>query len=124
MPGDPFNGRPPCFVDAGPCPGIYASEEAYMSHLKRQGIKHPLGDFQPMPENNWPKMSELPPETTREVDTEIRPIVAEPCSEEEARKKLEEFFVIYERANGSNLRVELVWGVPGIRFALVGDWEE
>jgi hypothetical protein len=34
--------KPPFVVDAGPCPGVYLSEEAYKDHLKRSGIQHPL----------------------------------------------------------------------------------
>ncbi len=55
---------------------------------------------------------------------EVRPVEAEPCVEEEARQKLEEFFEHYQIGGGANLRVELVRGLPGIRFTLVGDWDD
>lgn len=57
-------------------------------------------------------------------DPEPRPIEALPCSETKAREKFEEFMEIYERGYGSNLRVEFVRNGSGIRFVLVGDWEE
>jgi len=55
---------------------------------------------------------------------EQRTIKTELCSEEEARQKLEEFFKHYERGGGADLRVELVRGLPGIRFTLVGSWDD
>lgn len=54
----------------------------------------------------------------------VRPIEAEACTEAEARAKLEEFFKCYERGGGANLRVELARGLPGIRFVLVGSWDD
>ncbi len=53
-----------------------------------------------------------------------RPIKTVPCSEEDARQKLEEFFKHYEKGGGADLRVELVRGLPGIRFTLVGSWDD
>ena len=62
--------------------------------------------------------------TMSEMEDETRPIETEFCSEAEARRKLEEFFTHYEKGGGSGLRVELVRGLPGIRFTLVGSWED
>lgn len=54
----------------------------------------------------------------------VRPADTELCSEDEARQKFEEFFERYERGGGADLRVELVRGLPGIRFTLVGSWDD
>lgn len=34
---------PPFVVEAGPCPGVYFSREAYEEHLQRKGID--LGEY-------------------------------------------------------------------------------
>ncbi len=54
----------------------------------------------------------------------VRPVEAELCSEEQARQKFEKFFEHYEKGGGADLRVELVRGLPGIRFTLVGSWDD
>ena len=62
--------------------------------------------------------------TTPPYEGEVRPVTTKLCSEEEARQKLEEFFDRYEKGGGADLRVELVRGLLGIRFTLVGDWDD
>lgn len=110
--------RHPIVVEAGPYPGVYQDEEAYRNRLRRAGIKHPLGCI---PKDLSKTIVHTNPEPTTEVP--VRQIETILCSEDEARDKFEEFFTRYERGGGSNLRVELVRGLPGIRFVLVGDWD-
>ncbi len=56
--------------------------------------------------------------------SDARPVKAELCSEEQARQKFEEFFQRYEKGGGADLRVELVSGICGLRFTLVGSWDD
>ncbi len=75
-------------------------------------------DPPPSPPPNKREKQGVPPPSSDEV----RPIEAELCTPEEARIKFEEFFTHYQKGGGANLRVELVRGLPGIRFTLVSDW--
>ena len=71
------------------------------------------------PPNKQAKQGVPPPSSD-----EVRPIEAELCTPEEARTKFDEFFKHYQKGGGANLRVELVRGLPGIRFTLVCDWDD
>ena len=77
-------------------------------------------DPPPSPPQNKRVKQGVPPPSSDEV----RPIEAESCTPEEARTKLDEFFKHYEKGGGGDLRVELVRGLPGIRFTLVGSWDD
>ena len=103
--------RPPYIVDAGPCPGVYFSEEAYKDHLKRQGIQHPL--------DVGVKLV-----STETFEEEVAPIEAEICSEAYARQQFEEFFASCERGGGHNIRVELRKTIHGVRFVAIADWDD
>ncbi len=123
--------KPPYIVDAGPCSGVYLSEEAYGDHLKRSGIRHPLdvmGEEMKimMPAHTGdPEIDEALHEGVEvQAREDVRPVNAELCSPDEADQKFQEFFERYTQGGGSNLRVELVSGLTGIRFTLVSSWDD
>jgi len=86
----------------------------------RQFILEYICNVSPTPPPNKRMKQGVPPPLLDEV----RPIEAELCTPEEARTKFDEFFKHYQKGGGANLRVELVRGLPGIRFTLVGSWDD
>jgi hypothetical protein len=69
-----FLAQPPFIVDAGPCPGVYASAEAYHGYLKMKGIE-PMAILMGFPPSNticcWGGFQEPQSQQLAEWDTQI-----------------------------------------------------